>query len=207
MFARLPAAHDESRTSIHRPLSEMLGRDFEAASDRLKELPNTHSYLRPYQREANAAIEKAIAESKRTMLVAMATGTGKTFTMVNQVYRLKSGGARRVLFLVDQRAPAAQAMREFSSFEAEPGLNFDKIYEVYSQRFQTDDLEPGEKFDPTEMPKAHLTAPKPGAAFVYVAPSSGWRGICSPTAALGNATTKTKPTCPSLCPFQFTPST
>jgi Type III restriction enzyme, res subunit len=34
------------------------------------------------------------------MLVAMATGTGKTFTMVNEVYRLmKSGVAKRILFL------------------------------------------------------------------------------------------------------------
>jgi len=168
---RSPASRSRRIANFHTPaaLSEMLGRDFEAECDRLKELPNTHSYLRPYQREANAAIEKAIAERKRTMLVAMATGTGKTFTMVNQVYRLmKSGGARRVLFLVDRRALAAQALREFASFEAEPGLKFDKIYEVYSQRFQTGDLEPDEKFDPKEMPNAYLTDPKPGTAFVYV---------------------------------------
>jgi type I restriction enzyme R subunit len=35
---------------------------------------------------------------------------------------------------------AAQAVRAFASFEAEPGLKFDKIYEVYSQRFFKDDL-------------------------------------------------------------------
>ena len=52
------------------------------------------------------------------MLVAMATGTGKTFTIVNQIYRLmKSGVAKRVLFLVDRRALAAQAVRAFTSFE------------------------------------------------------------------------------------------
>jgi type I restriction enzyme R subunit len=57
--------------------------------------------------------------------------------MVNQVYRLmKSGVGRRILFLVDRRMLAAQAVREFALFEAEPGLKFDKIYEVYSQRFQ-----------------------------------------------------------------------
>ena len=55
------------------------------------------------------------------MLVAMATGTGKTFTTVNQVYRLmKSGVARRILFLVDRRALAAQAVNAFASFEPEP---------------------------------------------------------------------------------------
>jgi len=52
------------------------------------------------------------------MLVAMATGTGKTFTMVNEVYRLmKSGVAKRILFLVDRRALAAQAVRAFASFD------------------------------------------------------------------------------------------
>ncbi len=69
-----------------------------------------------FQREANTEIEKAIAKRKRNMLVAMATGTGKTFTMVNQIYRLmKSGMSRRVLFLVDRRALAAQAVRAFAS--------------------------------------------------------------------------------------------
>jgi type I restriction enzyme R subunit len=55
----------------------------------------------------------------------MATGTGKTFTIVNQIYRLmKAGLARRVLFLVDRRALAAQAVRAFNSFDAEPNLKF-----------------------------------------------------------------------------------
>lgn len=168
---RSPASRSRRIANFHTPvaLSEMLGRDFEAECYRLRALPNIHSLLRPYQREANAAIERGIAERKRVMLVAMATGTGKTFTMVNQVYRLmKSGVGRRILFLVDRRALAAQAVREFASFEAAPGLKFDKIYEVYSQRFQKDDLDPSEKFDPKVMPNAYLTDPKPGAAFVYV---------------------------------------
>jgi type I restriction enzyme R subunit len=106
---------------------------------------------------------------KRQMLVAMATGTGKTFTMVNQVYRLmKSGVARRILFLVDRRALAAQAVNAFASFEPEPGLKFDKIYEVYSQRFRREDLGEGDKFDPKVMPANYLLDPKPGQAFVYV---------------------------------------
>jgi type I restriction enzyme R subunit len=156
---------------FHTPtaLEEMLDRDSEGCSVRLANAANDHELLRPYQREANVAVEKAIAERKRTMLLAMATGTGKTFTMVNQVYRLmKSGVARRVLFLVDRRALAAQAVREFASFEAEPGKKFDKIYEVYSQRFQKEDLEPDEKFDPKVLPKEYLTNPKPGDAFLYV---------------------------------------
>ena len=132
-------------------------------------MPNDHPLLRPYQFEANTAVEQAIADRKRQMLLAMATGTGKTYTMVNQVYRLmKSGVAKRILFLVDRRALAAQAVRAFASFEAEPGLKFDKIYEVYSQRFQRDDLEEDDKFDPKVLPGSYLLDPKPGHAFVYV---------------------------------------
>ena len=91
----------------------------------------------PHQREANAAIERAIAERKRRMLVTMATGTGKTLTLVNEIYRLmKAGVAKWVRFLVDRRAPTAPAVQAFRSFEAEPGLKFDKIYPLCSQRFQ-----------------------------------------------------------------------
>src|SRR5437762_9640590 len=103
------------------------------------------------------------------MLGAMATGTGKTFTTVNQVYRLmKSGVAQRILFLVDRRALAAQAVRAFASFEPEPGLKFDKIYEVYSQRFQREDFDENEKFDPKTLPSGYLRSPNAGHAFVYV---------------------------------------
>ena len=99
----------------------------------------------------------------------MATGTGKTFTLVNEVYRLmKSGVGKRVLFLVDRRALAAQAVRAFASFEAEPNRKFDRIYEVYSQRFQREDFDPEEKFDPKVLPGSYLKNPKPQHAFVYV---------------------------------------
>jgi type I restriction enzyme R subunit len=166
---------------FHTPagLQDLLARDFEATADQIAALPNNHPRLRPYQREANEAVEQAIAERKRRMLVAMATGTGKTFTMVNQIYRLmKADVAKRVLFLVDRRALAAQAVRAFKSFEPEPALKFDQIYELYSQRFQSGDMEEEEsnnssnkdktKFDMTELPHGHLADPKPGTTFVYV---------------------------------------
>jgi type I restriction enzyme R subunit len=150
-------------------LRESVSRDAEASADVLLARPNDHPRLRPYQREANAAIEQAIVNRKRQMLVAMATGTGKTFTMVNEVYRLmKSGVAKRILFLVDRRALAAQAVRAFASFDPEPNQKFDKIYEVYSQRFHREDFDENEKFDPKVLPNAYLTSPKAGHAFVYV---------------------------------------
>lgn len=168
---RAPLNRSHVVSGFHTPqaLSEMLGRDFVGACARLDATPNDHSRLRPYQREANAAIEKALCARKRQMLIAMATGTGKTFTMVNQVYRLmKAGAARRILFLVDRRALAAQAILAFASFEPEPGLTFDKIYEVYSQRFHRDDFDEDQKFDLKLLPERYLTDPQLGHAFVYV---------------------------------------
>jgi type I restriction enzyme, R subunit len=156
---------------FHTPnaLREMFLRDLDAACKWFTRHPNDHPRLRPYQIDANTAIEKAIARRKRQMLVAMATGTGKTFTMINEVYRLlEAGVGKRILFLVDRRALAAQAVRAFASFEPELNKKFNKIYEVYSQRFQREDLEGDDAFDPTVLPKAYLENPQPKHTFVYV---------------------------------------
>jgi type I restriction enzyme, R subunit len=156
---------------FHTPnaLEELLGRDFSKGCDWFAANPNNHNWLRDYQKEANSAVEKAIAERKRNMLLAMATGTGKTVTLVNQVYRLiKSGVARRVLFLVDRRALAAQAVKTFASFEPEPNQKFNAIYDVYSQRFKREDFGEDEKFDPTVLPADYLLNPQAKHTFVYV---------------------------------------
>ena len=156
-------------SAFHTPdaLRELLQRDLDSEQAKLSAIP-PHPGLRPYQIEANQAIEDAIAAGQRRMLVTMATGTGKTLMTVNEIYRLmKSGVARRVLFLVDRRALAAQTVRAFGSYEAEPGLKFDKVYPVYSQRFQQADLG-DEAFDPNVMPNSLLTKPKLGDAFVYI---------------------------------------
>ncbi len=157
-------------SGFHTPiaLNEMLTRDFDGELSRLSAIP-MNERIRPYQWEANDAIEQALRDRKRKMLVTMATGTGKTLMTVHEIYRLmKSGVARRVLFLVDRRALAAQTVRAFASFEAEPGLKFDKLYEVYSQRFQRGDFEDEKGFDPKVLPTGYLTDPKLGQAFVYV---------------------------------------
>jgi type I restriction enzyme R subunit len=125
--------------------------------------------LWPFQVEAVQAIEEALLAGRRHLLVAMATGTGKTVTMVNLIYRLmKSGFAKRILFLVDRRALAAQAVNTIASFEAEPGLKFDQIYEVYSQKIQKEDLDENTRFDFKLMPPEYLTNPSTRDAFVYV---------------------------------------
>ena len=123
------------------------------------------------------------------MLVAMATGTGKTFTMVNEIYRLmKSGVGKRILFLVGRRALVVQAVRAFAAFEPEAGLKFNQIYEVYSQRFQTDDFGEEDKFDPKVLPNGYLTDPKPGHAFDVIVSNECHRGYTASELATWRAT-------------------
>eukprot|EP00456_Euglypha_rotunda_P013208 TRINITY_DN138_c2_g2_i3.p1 TRINITY_DN138_c2_g2~~TRINITY_DN138_c2_g2_i3.p1 ORF type:complete len:901 (-),score=266.54 TRINITY_DN138_c2_g2_i3:4435-7137(-) len=156
---------------FHTPdaLREMMGRDSAKAAEWLANNPPGHTKLRPYQKTANTETEKAIAAQKRQMLVAMATGTGKTFTLVNQCYRLlKSQTAKRILFLVDRRALAAQAVRAFSVFEPEPNQKFDKLYEVYSNRFQKEDFGEEDVFDSKVLPRDYLEKPQAKHVFVYI---------------------------------------
>jgi type I restriction enzyme R subunit len=166
---RQQAYRSRQIAAFHTPaaVAETLARDTSGATAWLRDNQNVHP-LRPYQIEAIEAVEQALISGKRQMLVSMATGTGKTFTAVSLIYRLlRSGLARRVLFLVDRRSLAAQAVRAFASFEAEPNQKFDRIYEVYSQRFQQGDFEEGQ-FDPKVLPHQYLTNPGPGHTFVYV---------------------------------------
>lgn len=171
-FQDLRDPHSRSRRvhKFHTPaaLRELLTRDLQGPKAWLRNRPVDHPGLRPYQREAIMAVEQAVLRDRRQMLIAMATGTGKTLTTIALLYRLmKAGYARRILFLVDRRALAAQAVDAFARFEGEPGLKFDKIYEVYSQRFRRDDLE-DVTYDPKVLPTSYLTDPTDRHAFVYV---------------------------------------
>lgn len=131
--------------------------------------PERIERLRDYQLRSITAVESAILGGRRDLLVAMATGTGKTYLTVAQIYRLlESKLARRVLFLVDRKALAAQAVREFSAFNTPTGLKFTQEYEVYSQRFQKEDFGDDAAFDPKVLPNAYLTDPRPAHTFVYV---------------------------------------
>jgi len=168
---RHPLNRSREIARFHTPnaLEEFLLRDENVAKAWFNSNPVDHPDLRQYQRQAIEAIEKAIFDRKRNMLLAMATGTGKTFTIVNLIYRLmESKYAKRILFLVDRRALAAQAVTALASFEAKPGLKFNNIYEVYSQRFRRDDFEEDAQFDPKVLPTEYLTNPQSKHSFVYV---------------------------------------
>jgi type I restriction enzyme R subunit len=87
--------------------------------------------LRPYQVGSIVATESAVLAAIRELLIAMATGTGKTFLTVAQIYRfLESKRFRRILFLVDRKALAAQAVRTFNAFDTNQGNKLTQEYEV-----------------------------------------------------------------------------
>ena len=87
--------------------------------------------LRPYQRRAIEATEAAIAAGQREIMLAMATGTGKTKTCVALIYRLlKTGRFRRVLFLVDRSELGTQAADAFKETRMESLQSFADIYGI-----------------------------------------------------------------------------
>ena len=87
--------------------------------------------LRPYQKQAIQAVEAALAEDKRTILLAMATGTGKTKTSITLVYRLlKTKRFRRILFIVDRSALGEQTEGAFKETRMENLQTFADIFDV-----------------------------------------------------------------------------
>jgi len=73
--------------------------------------------IRPYQKEALQAMDRALEAGKRKMLVVMATGTGKTLTIALQIKRMFDAGLiGRVLFLVDRIELGKQAQETFNDY-------------------------------------------------------------------------------------------
>ncbi len=75
---------------------------------------NKLRFLRPYQLRAIHALQKAVREGGDRFLFEMATGTGKTLTAAAVIKLfLRTGNARRVLFLVDRLELEEQAFKAF----------------------------------------------------------------------------------------------
>lgn len=109
----------------------LLDQDATAADQKLTEEPTDYLGLRDFQLAAIRAAEAAIAAGKRQVLLAMATGTGKTRTTIGLIYRLlKAGRFRRVLFLVDRGALGEQAQNAFKDMRLEANQTFANIFEV-----------------------------------------------------------------------------
>ncbi|RRQ20747.1 DEAD/DEAH box helicase family protein [Thiohalobacter thiocyanaticus] len=76
---------------------------------------NRLRFLRDYQKRAVQAIQDAVADGKSRFLFEMATGTGKTLTSAAVIKLfLRTGNARRVLFLVDRLELEDQANKAFT---------------------------------------------------------------------------------------------
>lgn len=92
--------------------------DFQDESKRQDFLRNNNlKQMRPYQIDSIKALQSAALENKNRFLFEMATGTGKTLTSsaVIKLF-LKSGNARRVLFLVDRLELEDQAHKAFKQY-------------------------------------------------------------------------------------------
>ncbi len=162
---------DRELFGYHSPaaLKEKFERDDAFAENWLVKHKVDHPWIRDYQNEAVKTVEDHIIDGRYKMMLAMATGTGKTFTAVNSIYRLlKSGKAKRILFLVDRKSLASQAVRSFCSFETPQGNKLNREYELYTQKFQKKEFEDVD-FDNETLPNKYLTSPDASKTFIYVA--------------------------------------
>jgi type I restriction enzyme R subunit len=158
--------------TFHTPeaLLEFLNLDYTKSKLWLANNPNENQYLRHYQKEAIQAIEMNLLRNTRKMLLAMATGTGKTVTIISLLYRmLRSSMFKRILFLVDRVELANQALGVLASFEPEPGQKFDRIYEVFCRRVPEGREWKSLNINTRVMPGSKISYPQLNDAHVFVA--------------------------------------
>lgn len=112
-------------------LESLLKLNVGKATRELEKSPLNFPGLRPYQEKAIKKIESEIAEGTREILVAMATGTGKTRTCLTLMYRLvKAKRFNRILFLVDREWLGEQAGNAFKEVKLENLQSFADIYDL-----------------------------------------------------------------------------
>lgn len=119
-------------------------------TDTSKEIVEQPYYLdesgfnpRYYQQNAINRTIEAIAKGQNRILLVMATGTGKTYTAFNIIWRLwKSGIKKRILFLADRNALLDQTKNgDFSPFGQDvmhiiKNRKIDKSYQIYFALYQ-----------------------------------------------------------------------
>lgn len=97
---------------------------------------------RYYQRIAINRTVEAIARGQNRILLVMATGTGKTYTSFQIIYRLwKSGCKKRILYLADRNNLIIQTKKgDFKHFKDKLTIikhkEIDKSYEIYLALYQ-----------------------------------------------------------------------
>ncbi len=118
---------------FHSPagLLDKLKRSQEEAQEKLRQEGFAYLKLRDYQLKAIQAVENALEDNSQTCLLAMATGTGKTRTIIGLMYRLlKAERFKRILFLVDRNALGQQALDVFREAPLEQSQPLSKIYNI-----------------------------------------------------------------------------
>jgi len=113
---------------------------------------------RYYQRIAINRTLEAIAKGQQRILLVMATGTGKTYTAFQIIYRLwKSGQKKKILYLADRNILIDQTMQnDFKPFEKVmtkvENKTLDSSYEIYMSLYHQltgeDDMETFKQFQP-----------------------------------------------------------
>jgi type I restriction enzyme R subunit len=130
---RSPANIAKPLMAFHTPggLQDQLSRSKADAEAKLKQEGFAYLGLRDYQQKAIQAVEEALAANRQTCLLAMATGTGKTRTIIGLMYRfLKTERFRRILFLVDRTALGEQATDAFNEALLEQNMPLSKLYNI-----------------------------------------------------------------------------
>ena len=130
---RSPSNTKRALEKFHTPegLIDLLKRSKEKAEQALKAEPFGYLKLRDYQEKAIHAVEDTLEKDSRRALLAMATGTGKTRTIIGLMYRfLKAERFKRILFLVDRNALGQQAIDAFNEAPLEQNQTLSKIYNV-----------------------------------------------------------------------------
>lgn len=131
---RDPAPRSRNLFHFHRPetLKHWL-EEGDTLRRRMQTLPTLDiDNLRRCQIDAINGIESSLKVAKPRALLQMATGSGKTYTAVTEIYRLaKFAKAKRVLFLVDRGNLATNAKDEFEQFVIpHDGRKFTQHYNV-----------------------------------------------------------------------------
>lgn len=112
-------------------LIDLLQRDVTKAEQLLKHEPFGYLGLRDYQQKAIQAVEHSLENGQRECLLAMATGTGKTRTIIGLMYRfLKAERFKRILFLVDRTALGEQALDSMQEAKLEQNHTLSSIYNI-----------------------------------------------------------------------------
>lgn len=130
---RHPANLARPLQGFHTPdgLLDLLRRSKAEAEARLQQEGFAYLGLRDYQQKAIGAVESALAAGQGSCLLAMATGTGKTRTIIGLIYRLlKAERFRRILFLVDRTALGDQVLDVFNEAPLEQSQPLSKIYNI-----------------------------------------------------------------------------